>query len=327
MKRIALVGYGRIAPRHLEVFRALDCQVVASCNRSERGREKAHSEGGIANTYASIEAMLDRERPDGVVCCASAEHMAEAAKQILSFGLPTLLEKPPGISLAELAEIKSRAIAQRAPVMVGLNRRYYSVLTRAIEDAGGPEAITAVFVDWSEEPEYLLRDRGFAPQQVAQRVYGNSLHGLDLLTFLAGYLPAPHVVGLSFGEPFRWIMSLQGVSSRGVLGTFQSTWDSPGRWRLVFCARKRRYQFAPLESCVVSELEKKETRTIEPDVWDKRFKPGFYRQARTFLEAIDSGQVPALHGLDSAAMAMSLAEQLTQACLRSGAAAAPNKPA
>lgn len=323
MKRIALVGYGRIAPRHLEVFRALDCEIVASCNRSERGREKAVSEGGIPHTYSTIEAMLDHERPDGVVCCASAEHMAEAATKILSFGVPTLLEKPPGISLAELGAIKSHAIQNKAPVMVGLNRRYYSVITRAVEDAGGPDAITAVFVDWSEEPEYLLRDRGFAPEQVAQRVYGNSLHGLDLLAFLAGDLPSAAIVGLSFGEPFRWIMSLQGVSKRGVLGTFQSTWDSPGRWRLVFCSRKRRYQFAPLESCTVSELEKKETRTIEPDVWDKRFKPGFYRQARTFLEAIESGSVPAMHGLESAEMSMSLAEQLTQACLKSASDTSP----
>ncbi len=315
MRRIALVGYGRIAPRHLEVFRALDCEIVASCNRSERGREKAMSEGGIPRTYSAIDAMLDRERPDGVICCASAEHMAEAARQILEFGVPTLLEKPPGISLAELATIKQHAQANRAPVMVGLNRRYYSVITRAIEDAGGPEAITAVFVDWSEEPEYLLRDRGFAAEQVAQRVYGNSLHGLDLLVFLAGGFVDPAVVGLSFGEPFRWVMSLQGVSQRGVLGTFQSTWDSPGRWRLVFCSRKRRYQFAPLESCTVSELEKKETRTIEPDVWDKRFKPGFYRQAREFLHTIDKREVSPLHGLESSEMAMSLAEQLTQACL------------
>lgn len=319
MKRIALVGYGRIAPRHLEVFRVLDCEIVASCNRSERGREKAQSEGGIAHTYSSVEAMLDRERPDGVICCASAEHMAEVAEKIVSFGVPTLLEKPPGISLAELATIKQSAAKYKAPVMVGLNRRYYSVITRAIEDAGGIDAITAVFVDWSEEPEYLLRDRGFAPEQVAQRVYGNSLHGLDLLAFLAGDFVAPSIVGLSFGEPFRWIMSLQGVSQRGVLGTFQSTWDSPGRWRLVFCSRKRRYQFAPLESCSVSELEKKETRTIEPDVWDKRFKPGFYRQARTFLEVIETSQVPALHGLESAEMAMSLAEQLTQACQKCAA--------
>jgi predicted dehydrogenase len=229
--------------------------------------------------------------------------------------VPTLLEKPPGISLAELEVIKRLSREHEAPVMVGLNRRYYSVVTSAIEDAGGREAITAVFVDWSEEPEYLLRDRGFTPEQVGQRIYGNSLHSLDLLAFLAGDIETPSVIGLSFGEPFRWMMSLQGVSRQGVLGTYQSTWDSPSRWRLVFCSRKRRYQFAPLESCVVSELEKKETRTIEPDEIDKQFKPGFYRQAETFLQLIDSGEVPSLHGLDSAQMAMTLAEKLTNACL------------
>ena len=320
MKRLALIGYGRIAPRHLEVFRALECEIVASCNRSERGRQKATSEGGIPRTYSDVAAMLDKERPDGVICCASADQMANAAGKILPFGIPTLLEKPPGISLAELAVLKAAAAGHKTPVMVGLNRRYYSVLTSAIEDAGGPEAITTVFVDWSEEPEYLLRDRGFSPQQVAQRVYGNSLHGLDLLAFLSGDIAAPSVIGRSFGEPFRWMMSLQGVSQRGVLATFQSTWDSPSRWRLVFCSRKRRYQFAPLESCVVSELEKKETRTIEPDELDKKFKPGFYRQARTFLELINTRQVPPLHGLESAKQSMVLAELLTEACIKNATA-------
>lgn len=317
MKRLALVGYGRIAPRHLEVFRALGCEFVASCNRSERGREKAMSEGGIPRTYSAIDAMLDRERPDGVICCATADQLANVAAKTLPFGVPTLLEKPPGISLAELAGIEALAAKHNTPVMVGLNRRYYSVLTSAIEDAGGPEAITAVFVDWSEEPEYLLRDRGFSPTQVAQRIYGNSLHGLDLLAFVAGQIDSPSVIGLNFGEPFRWMMSLQGVSRRGVLATFQSMWDSPSRWRLVVCSRKRRYQFAPLESCVVSELEKKETRTIEPDELDKKFKPGFYRQGQTFLQMIDTRQVPELHGLDSARGAMTLAEHLTKACMAS----------
>jgi predicted dehydrogenase len=315
MRRLALVGYGRIAPRHLEVFRALECEIVASCNRSERGRQKAMGEGGIPRTYPAIDAMLDRERPDGVICCASADQMANAAAKILPFGIPTLLEKPPGISLAELATLKQLSQQHKSPVMVGLNRRFYSVLTRAIEDAGGPEAVTAVFVDWSEEPEYLLRDRGFSPAQVAQRIYGNSLHGLDLLAFLAGDIASPSVIGLNFGEPFRWMMSLQGVSRQGVLGSFQSTWDSPSRWRLVFCSRKRRYQFAPLESCVVSELEKKETRTIEPDELDKQFKPGFYRQACTFLQMIDDRQVSKLHGLECAEVSMTLAERLTKACL------------
>jgi predicted dehydrogenase len=234
------------------------------------------------------------------------------------------LEKPPGISLAELAMLKRSAHRHSTPVMVGLNRRYYSVLTSAIEDAGGQDAITAVFVDWSEEPEYLLRDRGFSPTQVAQRIYGNSLHGLDLLAFVAGESPSPAVIGLNFGDPFRWMMSLQGVSRQGVLATFQSTWDSPSRWRLVFCSRKRRYNFAPLESCTVSEMGKKEARIIEPDAWDQKFKPGFYRQALVFLQMIDSKAVPPLHGLDSADGAMRLAERLTVACMEnSNAGVAP----
>ncbi len=315
MKRLALIGYGRIAPRHLEVFRALGCEIVASCNRSERGREKAMSEAGIPRTYSAIDAMLDRERPDGVICCATADQMATAAGKILPFGIPTLLEKPPGISLAEMAGLKQLSQQHKTPVMVGLNRRYYSVLTSAIEDAGGPEAITAVFVDWSEEPEYLLADRGFSPTQVSQRIYGNSLHGLDLLAFVAGDIPNPAVIGLNFGEPFRWMMSLQGVSRGGILATFQSTWDSPSRWRLVFCSRKRRYNFAPLESCTVTEMGKKEARVIEPDELDKKFKPGFYRQAETFLQMVESREVSPLHGLASADTSMRLAEQLTLACM------------
>ena len=315
MNRIALVGYGRIVPRHLEVLRALDCEVVASCNRSEQGREKAMREGGIPRVYSAIDAMLDRERPDGVLCCASPDEMANAAVQILPFGIPTLLEKPPGVSLAELAALRELAERYSTPVMVGLNRRYYSVLTKAIEDAGGPQAITAVFVEWSEEPEYLLADRGYSPVQVAQRIYSNSLHGLDLLTFLAGELVSPSVIGLNLGEPFRWMMSLQGVSRQGVLATFHSTWDSPSRWQLVFCSRKRRYQFAPLESCVVSELGQKGTRLIEPDELDTKFKPGFYRQACAFLDMVRTRQVPNQQGLAGAEMSMTLAEALTKACL------------
>jgi predicted dehydrogenase len=314
MTRLALVGYGRIAPKHLEVFRAQGAEFVACCNRSPEKRRQAETEGGIPRTYAAIDAMLESERPDGVVCCVSPDQMAAAAGQILPFGIPTLLEKPPGVSLAELAAMKALAKKHATPVMVALNRRYYSVLRSAIVDAGGLEAITAVFVDWSEEPEYLLKDRRFTPEQVGQEVYANSIHGLDLLTLLAGEVDAPAVIGLDLGQPFRWLMSLQGVSRRGVLATFQSTWDSPSRWRVVFCSQNRRYTFAPLESCVVLERGKKETRVIEPDAVDKKFKAGFHAQAREFLNMIETRRPSARDGLESVEAAMGLCELLSATC-------------
>ena len=75
--------------------------MTASCNRSEANRHLAHEEGAIQRTYASISEMLEKERPHGVVCCPSYDSMFEVASEILPFGIPTFLEKPPGLSLQQ----------------------------------------------------------------------------------------------------------------------------------------------------------------------------------------------------------------------------------
>jgi predicted dehydrogenase len=303
----------------LEAFRALGADFVACCNRSDEGRRKAEREGHIPRTYTRIDEMLDHERPEGVVCCASIHQMYDAASEILPHGLPTFLEKPPGTSWAQFQHLCQLAENAETPVMVALNRRHYSVVRKAVEDAGGPENITAVAVEWSEDPKHFLA-RGFNIEEVSRMVFGNTLHGLDLLTFLAGAVTEPAVVGLDLGEPLRWMMAFVGVSVRGALATFHSTWDSPGRWRVSFCTPGRRYVFAPLETCEVSELGVKGTRAIEPDAIDLHFKPGFHAQAETFLRAISQREVPAAHCLASAAPAMQLAEKLTAACIGAGAA-------
>jgi predicted dehydrogenase len=313
--RLALVGYGRIAPKHLEVFRGMGCEFVACCNRSAEGREKATREGGIQRTYATIDEMLKRERPDGVISCASIDQVFATAQQILPFGIPTLLEKPPGTSLAEFDELENLAARHGTPVMVGLNRRNYTVLRNALADAGGLEAVTAVFVEWSEDPGHCLR-RGLSEHQVERMIFGNSLHGLDLLAQLAGAVTEPSVLARNLGDPFRWLMSLQGISDRGVLATFQSTWDSPGGWRLTFCTPGRRYTFAPLETCQMSESGSKEVRHIEPDECDRKFKPGFFGQAAAFLKTIRAGMAPAGQRLADSRPAMVLAQHLTQACVQ-----------
>jgi len=312
VKRLVLVGYGRIAPKHLEVFRHLGCEIVASCNRSEEGRQKAKTEGGISRTYSEIGQMIEREKPDGVLCCTTFDQIYNAACTILPFGIPTLLEKPPGTSVDELKSLMALALEGEAPVMVGLNRKHYSILHKAIEDSGGLEAVTEVSVEWSEDPQHFAR-RGFGPRQIANMIFGNSLHGLDLLTYIAGPISQPHVLARDLGYPFRWQMLLEGISLRGVLAVFYSTWDSPGRWKLTFCVSNRRYTFAPLEACVVNEKGNHDDRIIEPDSHDRLFKPGFYKQAEAFLKMIDSGCPPEDATLEASLPAVSLAAALTEA--------------
>ena len=68
--KVAIVGYGKFAPKHLEVLRALECDVVAACNRSEAGRTKAIEEGKIPRAYATIGELIANEKPDGILCTA-----------------------------------------------------------------------------------------------------------------------------------------------------------------------------------------------------------------------------------------------------------------
>ena len=104
MKRLAIVGYGNIAPKHMEVFRALGCEIVASVNKSRSGANRP-ARGGIPATYASLDEMLDRERPDGVICCPTFDQIFPVAKVLAPRRIPALLEKPTGTSLAEFNEL------------------------------------------------------------------------------------------------------------------------------------------------------------------------------------------------------------------------------
>ena len=318
MPHLGLIGYGKVATHHLEVLRDLGGDVVAACNRSEEGRRRARDEGNIPRTYEHIEDMLSTEDLDGVICCPSIYENFSVARRVLPFRIPTLLEKPPGTSLSEIRELVSLQQSHGTRVMVGLNRLWYSVLERALQEAGGPEALSYVGVEWSENPK-RLEGRGFSDREISLRTFSNSLHGLSLLTFLAGPISHPNLCCTSLGEPFRWVMSLQGTSERGALVSFESTWDSPAPWRVVFASRDRWLELCPIESCTSREAQGAPT-TIEPDEADRRFKPGFHAQGAAFLDMVRGGDAPNRCSLDAVLPAMMLADSLTTACLRVTAA-------
>jgi hypothetical protein len=79
--------------------------------------------------------------------------------------------------------------------------------------------------------------------------------------------------------------------------------------------KDRRYLFAPLETCKVTQKGTKEERVLEPDPVDAQFKAGMHAQARQFVQMVKTRVVPADASLASGRPAMALAEQLTNAVL------------
>lgn len=315
--RIAIVGFGEIAREHTAVFQALGARIVAAANRSPEGRRKAEQLGGIERTYSDARTMVERERPDGVLVSASALSQFEVIRNLIPCDVPLLVEKPPAVSLADWNLLRTEIEARRLPVMVALNRRYYSVYHRALQCMGGVEAVTAVTVEWSEDPEKML-GLGHPVEMIPLLNFSNSIHGLDLLVFLAGLPQSPAVWGRNLDpsrRSFRWQMCVQGETDRGAYARLESSWDVPGRWRLTVDAPNVRMVSAPLET-VVMYTRGQAPVTIEASVEDRQFKPGFYGQATAFLELIRNPGCRAwpMPRLEEISASMQLADSLTRIC-------------
>ena len=317
MTRLAIIGFGAVAEHHLKVFRALGAEVVASCNRSEEGRARA-ARAGIPRQYSDPLKLAETESPDGFVVSVSALSLFETAKALIPTGRPILLEKPPGTSLAEAQTLEELARRHGTPVMVGLNRRFYSVFHRALRMIGGREAITAISVEWSEDCDRMLA-LGHPEALLSRLVFANSLHGIDLISFLGGGAPLGETWGRNLDtskERLRWQMGTSGVTCTGVRARFESTWDVPGRWRLVVDAANHRWTSSPLETVLLGRKGLPDL-TITPDEPDLHFKPGFHGQGAHFVGVI-RGELgiswPAC-GLTDVLPAMDVATRLTEACL------------
>lgn len=301
--KAVIIGFGKIAAKHLEVLKALDIDVVASANRGIYGNSLARKHG-ILKTYTDYLKMVEFEKPDYIINCVSFDHIYETTKNLIPYKIPMLIEKPAGTTVEELNDLIGLQKTYDTRIQVALNRRHYSIFNNAINDAGGIYNITSIHVEWSETPLRLLNEKGYTPKQVGQMLYGNSIHGIDMLTYFSQGLEDYKTHTISKTGKFRWLMNLNGRSNTGMLVSFQSSWDNPVPWRMVMTSQGKRYNFAPLETCNVIEDGVKRQREIEADWYDTNFKAGFYNQMRYFIE--DKGEE---HSLIAAKQSMKVAEE------------------
>jgi len=288
MRKIVLVGYGSIARKHIEVFRALNCDIVASCNRSQAGNDSAHEEAKIKKTFLDYHEMIDSIKPDGILLTASYKNIYSVAKDLIPYRIPILLEKPSGTSLSEHNHLVSLAHEHDTPVQVALNRRHYSIVRKLMAQLNGAGNITAVLVEWSERPRHLL-SKGMTLEELPLVIFGNTIHGIDMMRQFTGQIDDLVMVTKKSGEPLRWLMNFSGVSDKGVFFNFNSSWDSPVPWRICVYAENKRCVFAPLEQCKISLRIGEPEIILEPEWYDLKFKAGFYEQTQGFINLIDGG--------------------------------------
>src|ERR1700722_11301329 len=115
-----------------------DVELVAIQDSDADLVAKRAAEVANPTTFTDYRKMLAATRPDFVLALGRHRQMAAIANALLDGGYPFLMEKPMGISAAEVDAVAAKAARLNAFVAVPLAQRYapFAKRARALIDAG-----------------------------------------------------------------------------------------------------------------------------------------------------------------------------------------------
>jgi myo-inositol 2-dehydrogenase/D-chiro-inositol 1-dehydrogenase len=291
--RVAVIGAGNIAQQHLPVLtNHPECEVAVLCDVNAATRAATAERFGISEQAERAEDVLGRDDVDAVFVLVSVLQVAKVAGACIAAGMPTFLEKPPGIYSSETAHLAELQQKHGTIAMVGLNRRFYSSHLEARARLAARGEIVSVTVDAHEDLARTSREK-FPPLVLRRWAYANGIHALDLLRFFGGEVTEVEAWRRQVENQFPDSHTARLRFADGADGRAAVDWMAPGRHRFeVRCVGATATSlrgFGSTEWAVRGQA----VETIEPDEDDRRYKPGFWKQDAAFLRGVREGKQPA----------------------------------
>jgi predicted dehydrogenase len=209
---------------------------------------KRAAELGNPPIFTDYRKMLAETRPDFVIALGRHNVMAEIAHHLLDHGYPFVMEKPMGISAAEVRGIAEKAKAQNAFAAVPLFYRYQPFVAHArrllAEGRFGPVSHLYIRQNRPGPARYPAWD---APWMLDPAITGGgclrnlSPHGLDLFLVLTGEDARVTGAQLSWrahGQRVEDYATVLLRSASGIIGTIEVGNTFPrdgtdGEWKIA----------------------------------------------------------------------------------------------
>lgn len=187
---MGIVGCGRIGHKRAGALAPQDRLVGCFDLASDVAGELARRHGCDACT--GVEALLERE-PEVVVIATVHDQLAELAELALAAGAHVLLEKPAGVSSAQIERLLESQRAAGRLVKVGFNHRFHPGIARAVAEvhSGRHGELMHVRARYGHggRPGYDREWRAEPAHSGGGELVDQGMHLLDLSNWLAGPLP------------------------------------------------------------------------------------------------------------------------------------------
>lgn len=229
--RAAVVGCGGRGRGHMRALNAFDdVELAAVCDPIEALRDAAGDEFGVVQRYAELDEMLDAERLDAVFVAVQAHLNGRVALPILERGVNTLVEKPPGMSVAETVALRDAAARTGAKGMVGWQRRFHPIIVKAREmvEARGP--ITQLVGEFHKSITRLAAGGKFPKIVLDNMLFETPIHAIDLVRALAASKVAEvHSIVRRTTSPYKDVHAALVLFENGCVAQISANYTTDAR--------------------------------------------------------------------------------------------------
>jgi len=287
--------------------------LAAVCDLDRDKASNYAKEFGFDSVYTDMHEMIDAQSPGAIVAVTALDATRAVVGDLLPYGIPILLEKPPGRNPAEARELLEAARVHGTSTMVSFNRRFMPAVCTAREwlewqsPGGGPLLFVA----------RMLR----AHRREEDFITGTAIHLIDtVLSFMGTLSGVTH---------HRWATPLGGQSCDACLefsdgssaliaiapdcGVQEETYEIIGPdYRVFVDAGKSRV-----------EIIRSQTREIpwaEGEDAPRHVMGGCLRETEAFLSAV-RGETPFRPTLEEAVASLEVAHRLHRPTARGSGAA------
>lgn len=289
--KVLVIGSGFMAEHYLKAISSdnIECVVVGRGIKNKQklseifNNIKFHS-GGIENFLKqnSIEQFTH------FINLVNIEYCIPITQLLLNHGAKNiLLEKPGGFHINELDSVRNSAKKVNANILIGYNRRFFESVNKLIELSnadGGIENIHFEFTEWV----HRIDKNDYSSEALEKWVISNSSHVIDTVFYLIGLPKEINTMTLGANK-IDWhksgsIFVGSGVSSKKIPFSYNTNWNSAGRWAIEVTTNTKRYYLKPMEKLSVQNKGQINIKDIElPNDKDINFKPGIHDLVHSFL--------------------------------------------
>lgn len=222
---IAVAGAGLIGRRHLEEVDACPAtRVAAVVDPGPAGPELAQRYG--VPHHASLAELFADGLPDGVVLATPNRLHVEGGLACVAAGVPVLVEKPLGDTVAAAERLVEAGEAAGVPVLTGHHRTYSPIMAAARETVasgrlGRVVAVTGTAL-FCKPDDYFEAGDGWRRRPGGGPVLLNLIHEVHALASLVGRIVRVQAVtsAATRGFPVEDTAAMVLTFAGGALGTF-----------------------------------------------------------------------------------------------------------